>query len=155
MMKRILGLAIIAAFFAACGNTAGDKSTADEGNVSEQVTFASVIENPEQYLGKEITLEGKVVHVCMHSGKKMYIVGENPDIRLFISAGEEVPKFPMELLGSEISVTGVFQKIEAGADMEKEHEMAEEGEACETEEAIAQQPVLADMMLNYKAHSVK
>ncbi len=154
-MKRILGLAIIVALFAACGNTAGDKSTADEGNSSEQVTFASITEDPGQYLNKEITLEGKVVHVCMHSGKKMYIVGEDPDIRLFISAGEEVPKFPMELLGSEISVTGVFQKIEAGADMEKEHENAEEGEECETEAAIAQQPVLADMMLNYKAHSVK
>ncbi len=154
-MKRIIGLAIIAALFAACGNTAGDKTTGDEDSTSEQVTFASITENPDQYLNKEVTLEGKVVHVCMHSGKKMYIVGEDPDIRLFISAGEEVPKFPMELLGSEISVTGIFQKIEAGAEMEAEHVDAEEGEDCETEAAMAKQPILADMMLNYKAHTVK
>ncbi|MDT8400299.1 MAG: hypothetical protein RQ743_01275 [Bacteroidales bacterium] len=156
MMKRIFVFAVIAAIFAACGNTTGEKAAAAEEGVGiDQVTFASVVENPDQYLGKEITLEGKVVHVCMNSGKKMYIVGEDPDIRLFISAGEEVPKFPMELLGSEISVTGVFQKIETGAEMEKEHVATEEGEECETEAAIAAQPVLADMMLNYKNHTVK
>lgn len=145
----------MAALFAACGNTDEEKAVTGSSEGIEQVTFASITENPDQYLDKEITIEGKVVHVCMHSGKKMYIVGENPDIRLFISAGEEVPKFPTELLGSEISVTGVFQKIEAGAEMEKEHVGAEEGEACETEEAIAKQPVLADMMINYKSHTVK
>lgn len=155
-MKKIFSLAIIAAIFTGCGNTAQEKATENEGSESmEQVTFTSITEKPDQYFGKEITVEGKVVHVCMHSGKKMYIVGENPDIRLFISSGEEVPKFPMELLGSEISVTGVFQKIETGAEMEKEHEGAEEGEACETEEAMAKQPVLADMVLNYKSHTVK
>ncbi|MFO7852382.1 MAG: hypothetical protein ACQERS_13640 [Bacteroidota bacterium] len=156
MMKRIFIFAVIAALFAACGNNAGEKTTAAEaGEGIEQVTFTSITENPAEYLGKEITLEGKVVHVCMHSGKKMFIVGEDPDIRLFVSAGEEVPKFPMELLGSEISVTGVFQKIETGAEMEKEHTDAGEGEDCETEAAIAKQPVLADMVLNYVDHTVK
>ena len=154
-MKKIIGFAIMAALFAACGNTAENKAVNENDKGVEQVTFTSITENPDQYLGKEITVEGKVVHVCMHSGKKMYIVGEDPDIRLFISAGEEVPKFPTELLGSEISVTGVFQKLEAGAEMEQEHAESEEGEACETEEAIAKQPVLADMMLDYKAHTVK
>ena len=38
--------------------------------------------------------------------KKMFIVGENPDVRLFIAAGENMPKFPMELLGSEVIVEG-------------------------------------------------
>lgn len=156
MIKRILGLAVIISLFAACGNTAEDKSASAEKEMqSAEITFTSLTDKPGDFVGKEVTLEGKVVHVCMHSGKKMFIVGEDPDIRLFISAGEDVPKFPMDLLGSEIKVTGVLNKIEAGADMEKEHENAEEGEACETEEAMAKQPVLADMVLNYKAHSVK
>lgn len=155
-MKKILGLIIITSLFVACGNTTGEKAAVAEGNEGvEHVTFANITESPDQYLGKEINIEGKVVHVCMHSGKKMYIVGEDPDIRLFISAGEEVPKFPTDLLGSEISVTGVFQKVEAGAVMETENADAEEGEDCETEEAMANQTVLADMMLSYKAHTVK
>lgn len=151
---------MIAALLVSCGNTTEDKTTA-EGKTSEEqpatkaeVTFANLTENPDNYTGKEITVEGKVVHVCMHSGKKMYIVGEDPDIRLFISAGEDVPKFPTELLGSEIKVTGILEKLETGGAMEKEAD-SEEGEACETEEAIAKQPVLADMVLNYETHIEK
>ncbi|MBS0010913.1 MAG: hypothetical protein KFF49_05865 [Bacteroidales bacterium] len=155
MIKRILGISIIMAMIAACGNTAENKSAASENEAGKaELTFASLTENPGDFIGKEITVEGKVVHVCMHSGKKMFIVGEDPDIRLFITAGEEVPKFPMDLLGSEIFVTGVFQKVETGSDMEKEH-AGEEGEDCETEAAMAAQPVLADMVLNYKDHTLK
>ncbi|MDZ7737847.1 MAG: hypothetical protein U5K32_02015 [Bacteroidales bacterium] len=153
MMKRILGLMIIAAMFAACGNTTEEKTAASGADATE-MSFASITEDTDQYLNKEITVTGKVVHVCMHSGKKMYIVGEDPDIRLFVSAGEEVPKFPMELMGSEITVTGTLEKIETGAEMGKEEAAAGE-EDCETEAAIAAQPVLADMVLNYKAHTVK
>lgn len=152
-MKRIMGLVIIAAIFAACGNTAEEKST-DQGADAEELVFASITENPDQYLDKEITVTGKVVHICVHSGKKMYIVGEDPDIRLFVSAGEEVPKFPMDLLGSGIAVTGTLEKIETGAEMGKEEAEAGE-EDCETEEAVAEQPVLADMVLNYKDHTLK
>jgi len=151
-MKRIMGLVIIAAMFAACGNTT--EETAAPGADEAGLAFASITENPDQYLDKEITVKGKVVHVCVHSGKKMYIVGEDPDIRLFVSAGEEVPKFPMDLLGSEISVTGTLEKIETGAEMGKEEAAAGE-EDCETEAAVAAQPVLADMVLNYKDHTLK
>ena len=105
----------------------------------------------------------------------MFIVGENPDIRLFISAGDEVPKFPMELLGSSISVTGHLALSVPGEKMgegehkegemkeaneeEKKTESAEaattEGEACETEAAVAAQPVLAEYVLHYTSHQVK
>ncbi len=153
MIKRILGILIIAAMFAACGNTAEEKTAASDADATE-LTFASITDNPDQYLDKEITVKGKVVHVCVHSGKKMYIVGEDPDIRLFVSAGEEVAKFPMDLLGSEIAVTGTLEKIETGAEMGKEEAEAGE-EDCETEVAVAAQPVLADMVLNYKDHTLK
>jgi hypothetical protein len=92
----------------------------------------------------------------------MFIVGENPDIRLYIEAGEETPKFPMDLLGSEISVTGKLTRLAtpekpAG---EKAHEgeaakVTATGEACETEAAVEAQPLLADMVLAYKSHTVK
>ena len=41
-----------------------------------RVEFASLIANPENYVGKNIIVEGKVVHVCTETGKKMFIVGE-------------------------------------------------------------------------------
>ena len=80
-----------------------------------KVEFASLISDPSEYVGKNISVEGKVVHVCTHSGKKLFITGENPDVRLYIQAGEEMPKFPMELLGSEIVVEGTLTQPVAAA----------------------------------------
>ncbi|MCK7474993.1 MAG: hypothetical protein MZV49_18975 [Rhodopseudomonas palustris] len=80
-----------------------------------KVEFASLISDPSGYVGKNISVEGKVVHVCTHSGKKLFITGENPDVRLYIQAGEEMPKFPMELLGSEIVVEGTLTQPVAAA----------------------------------------
>ena len=79
------------------------------GNAAK-VEFAALVANPDNYVGKNITIEGKVVHVCTETGKKMFIVGENPDIRLFVAAGENISKFPMELLGSQVSVEGTITK---------------------------------------------
>jgi hypothetical protein len=136
-------------------------SKANEESGAVKVEFASLIENPENYIGKEISVEGKVVHVCMHSGKKLFITGENPDIRLYVQAGEDMPKFPTELLGSEIVVEGTLTKAQATAMAEGEGmhtgggstDMAE-GDTCVTEKALAAQPALAELMMVYNKHSL-
>lgn len=131
MIKKLFSLAIIVVMFAACGNVDKENNDKQADAKMEVVsaTFASLIENPTEYLDKNISLDGKVIHVCEHSGKKMFIVGEDPDIRLVVTAGEEVPEFSMELLGSEITVTGLLAKVEAG--VEKKHEEKAEGEHAE------------------------
>ena len=164
MMKKIFGILMIAFLVASCANSTGEKKSETEA-APVAVEFASLIENPAGFLNKDITIEGSVVHVCKHSGKKMFIVGENPDIRLFISADDEVPVFPMELLGSTVSVKGhlamVAEAAEEGEHAEgsiegmEEVELTAEGEDCETEAAVAAQPVLANYVLHYKSHEEK
>jgi hypothetical protein len=182
MIKNVIGILAIAAMMISCGTSTGDKKS-DSPEAAVNIEFASLIETPTDFLDKDIVISGNVVHVCTHSGKKMYIVGENPDIRLFITAGEELPKFPMELLGSTITVTGHLAMVEAGEKMgegehaegenvekeehsgvEAEHleeaenvvkEETAEGEDCETEAAVAAQPVLSEYVLQYKSHVQK
>jgi hypothetical protein len=161
MIKKIFLLLFAVVLVSSCGSK-GNKTASVDQNTAVKVEFASLIENPENYIDKDMIVEGKVVHVCPHTGKKMFIVGENPDIRLYIQAGDDAEKFPMELLGSTVSVEGKLtrlsapQKPEGEATQEKDSTMKmAEGEACETEEAVAAQPVLADLVLNYKSHSVK
>ncbi len=163
MIKKTLSLLFAAALLASCGNTGNKEaaSKADEQSGAVKVEFASLIENPENYIGKEISVEGKVVHVCMHSGKKLFITGDNPDIRLYVQAGEEMPKFPTELLGSEIVVEGTLTKAQATAMAEGEGmhaaggsaDMAE-GDTCETEKALGSQPVLSELMMVYNKHTL-
>ena len=160
MIKRVFGIVIIAALLTSCGNS-GNKSATDKDNEKIDavlnVEFASLIESPADFLDKEIVLDGNVVHVCKHSGKKMFIVGEDPDIRLHIAASGDIPVFPMELLGSDVTVTGVLTEVIIA---EEEHSGENAGkdaeeEDCETETALKKQPALATYILEYKTHTVK
>ena len=170
MMRKIFLLSAIALLVMSCGNNARkDVSQTGSESGAVKVEFASLISDPSGYVGKNISVEGKVVHVCTHSGKKLFITGDNPDVRLYIQAGEEMPKFPMELLGSEIVVEGTLtQPVSAATTMggmagmhEGEGMKAAEGAAatvgadtCETAKALASQPVLADLMMIYSKHTV-
>ena len=164
MIRRLLSLVVFAAVISSCGNTV--KNDAKAGNTGDAVNveFASLVENPTGYMGKTISVEGKVVHVCTHSGKKLFIVGENPDVRLYIQAGENMPKFPMDLLGSNVVVEGTMTKVggiaaagvSAPAGTEATMKQASMvADTCETATALSAQVALADVVMEYKSHIVK
>jgi len=167
MNRRILSIVLFTLMIASCNNQGSKvspaKSETNEGPL--KVEFASLISNPDKYMGKDIVVEGKVVHVCTESGKKLFIVGDNPDVRLYVAAGENMPKFPMELLGSEISVEGVITRIGGPATPKSEKTSGKNDEAaqkqgmsddsCETETAMAGQASLADIIMLYRSHTVK
>jgi hypothetical protein len=162
MLKKIISLSLITMLVLSCGNK-GKKVVPESagGSESVKVEFATLIANPSEYVGKNISVEGKVVHVCKMSGKKLFITGENPDVRLYIQAGEEMPKFPMELLGSEVVVEGTLTQPVAVAMAEGDAMPQGEGmvktagvDTCETAKALASQPVLSDLMMIYSKHSV-
>lgn len=168
MIRRIISFVFIAAIISSCGNSGKKEVSSDmaQSDNSLKVEFASLVENPDNYVDKNIVVEGKVVHVCTVSGKKLFIVGENPDVRLFIAAGEDMPKFPMELLGSEVVVEGTITLTGAIAmtaepmtthmDGSMAEGMAKPGtDECETETALAGQPSLANVVMQYKSHIVK
>lgn len=169
MIRRIFSFVIIAAIITSCGN-AGKKeasSKSDGSTEAVKVEFASLVANPGNYVGKNIIVEGKVIHVCTESGKKLFIVGENPDISLYIAAGENMPKFPLELLGTNVSVEGTITMTGGAPEMaanEKPAAMLAEGGAmpmkmggdtCVTEKALAKQSSLADVIMDYKSHTVR
>jgi hypothetical protein len=179
MTRRIFSLVIAVFILSACGNKSG-KEVSDKTKGAEQavnVQFTALVENPGNYIDKNIIVEGKVVHVCPHTGKKMFIVGDNPDVMLYVSAGENTPKFPMELLGSKISVEGRIERVvtaekPAEGKMNTGMEMAaccdstgkkgvvcadsskKSAAECETETALAKQTVLADLMMIYNKHTL-
>jgi hypothetical protein len=171
MVKRFISFVAIAALLLSCNNS-GKKTASAETSLSAapvKVEFAALVKNPDEFVGKNIIVEGKVVHVCKETGKKLFIVGENPDISLYIQAGENISKFPMELLGSTVSVEGIITKTgaaelavnETSREASKEAKAATDPskpmneEACETEKARESQPALSNIVMEYKSHSVK
>lgn len=151
---------MISAALVSCQNNGPKSETKKtvENSSAAKIEFAALASNPAEYVGKDIIVEGKVVHVCTETGKKLFIVGENPDVRLYVAAGENISKFPMELLGSQIIVEGkITMPAVASSCAEMKGGEMKEGNmpACETEKALAAQTSLADVVMEYKTHTVK
>lgn len=171
MLRSLLSIAVLSVLLSSCGNRVSKDAVLknEESVVTARVEFDSLIANPDNYIGKTISIEGKVVHVCTETGKKMFITGHNPDVRLYVAAGDKISKFPMELLGSEITVEGLITKAPGVANNEPEmkeggmKEMREgqnhtgslSSDSCETEKAISGQLSLADIRMVYNSHTVK
>lgn len=99
MIKKITALAIISLFM-----LAGIPAMAQEITVLTPSEFPDKAEN---YMDQKVEMEGLVVHVCKHGGKKMFLVGDNPDVRVKIDASDEVTVFGPELEGSTVVVQGI------------------------------------------------
>ncbi len=161
MLRRLSYLVMLAVILSSCGNYGSKNITAqNEKSIGTiKVAFDSLIANPEIYIGKTISIEGKVVHVCTETGKKMFITGQNPDVRLYVAAGDKISKFPMELLGSEITVEGLITRAPGVEGSEPEmhagKNMEMSGDSCETEKALSAQVSLTDIRMQYSSHTVK
>ena len=169
MIRKILSLAITVLLVSSCGNKTGSDKPV-------KVEFAALVENPANYIDKNIKVEGKVVMVCPHSGKEMFIVGKDPAIMLKIASGENSPKFPTELMGSTISIEGRLERANSAetpseeatdttmkkasccgdsAKMGMENaDTVKKAAMCKTEAALAKQSSLSNLMMIYNKHEV-
>jgi hypothetical protein len=113
-MRRILILLVFAAFLiGACNNgndqKDGDNTDSIQTDQVSQVTlinvddFDSIAEN---YVDKEIQVKGIIDHVCKHSGKRLFMVGDKGD--LHIDAEE---RFNDSLTGTKLTVTGIVREF--------------------------------------------
>lgn len=135
-MKKIMLMSIaFMLMLVAC-----NKETAEKAPETVKVTLAELNTGLYEYTGGNVEVEGLCDHVCSHSGKKMFIAGDNPDDKLQIFAAEGISGFPKEIEGSKIRVIGPLEleKIDLAtvAEMEAEIAAAEQGTAehsCEFE----------------------
>lgn len=110
-MKPILTLAFIALVFSACGQKQ-DTENADTGKI---LTVSQLLDSPDQYVGKEFTIEGTVTHVCKHGGRRIHITELEPNVKIRIEAPEDMPAFARELEGSDVVVTAILRETRIDA----------------------------------------
>ncbi len=116
MLKKLSLLALALLLVASCNGDKATEEAATATNADEvpQLTIAQFNADGEQYEGKLVEVEGIVDHVCAHSGKRIFIVGENPEDRVKIEAGD-LGTFDMALMGSKVKVqaVGAVMKIDS------------------------------------------
>lgn len=102
------------------------------------VSVDSVQKNPEKYFDKTIALQGRVIHTCKVTGKKMFLAGTDEQNLIRVNAGDQISRFDEKLQGEIVIAKGVLTPI-VDAVTEKE---ADGKTACVTE-GKAKQYVLA------------
>jgi hypothetical protein len=80
--------------------------------LKETTPWSQIMENPEQYEGKEVLLTGTVVEVCPKRGCWIDLSTDKDfeKVKVKVKDGEIV--FPLSAKGSEALVEGVVEKLE-------------------------------------------
>ena len=114
-MKKILFFAAVLFCMTACSNKSTEQS---EEQKSEVKTYAAdqvynledLLAVADQMVDKTVTVKGSVTHVCVHSGKRCFIVGNDPKTSMIVEAKGEIGGFNRELIGSELAITGIVKE---------------------------------------------
>jgi hypothetical protein len=119
MIRNLFLILLTTVFIWSCDN---QQTTNQEQLIEEEVvvedapvvlSLAEFKEKAETLVGREVALEGTVIHVCKHGGLKMFITADDPDVRIKITPGEEMAAFVPELEGSYVKVLGFIEEIES------------------------------------------
>jgi len=111
------------------------------------VSVDSVQKNPEKYFDKTIALQGRVIHTCKVSGKKMFLAGSDDQNLIRINAGDNISRFDESLQGEIVIARGVLTPIAEVAVVDKE----KDGKTACVTEGKAKQYVLACSEFEVKA----
>jgi hypothetical protein len=116
-MKKVLPLLLIALMFMACGNQNTKKETTEaqtETEIKADIVETDVIDflnNKEDLVGATVRIKGTVAHVCAHGGKRLFLMHEDTEDRVKVTAGDDIPAFMPEMEGSTVAVIGVVEEL--------------------------------------------
>ena len=119
MFKNLVLFALLATLVVACSNNDAKEQEA------VQLSVEKVTAEAKDFVDKNVAVSGIVVHVCRHGGKKMFIIGKDPEKRFKVTANAKVGSFDVALEGSNVTVEGFVQAEVVEVEVEKSHENAE------------------------------
>jgi len=100
--------------------------------LKETTLVSSILDSPDDFVGKTLQVKGLIVDVCATRGCWMYIAGDKPfqKLRFKVTDGDMV--FPLTARGKTATVEGVLQKFVLTREQviaRKKHHAEETGEA--------------------------
>ena len=84
----------------------------DDFNYDSIQSISSLIDNPNQFLDKQIVTEGKIVDVCPMKGCWIEIKDSDSDQIIRVKVQDDVIIFPQDSKKKKVIVNGIFTKIE-------------------------------------------
>ena len=153
MYKSIIAIFFAMMFVLGCSK---DNSKEVQTEENKNYTLEQISNESFEYKSGDVTVEGLCIHVCAHSGKKMFIIGKDEKTKMQIFTSDKLPSFDKKLEGSKVQVTGTLEeeKIDDKYVAEMEKELAAENTdskgTCPTEEDMLKINELKDKIANSK-----
>lgn len=93
------------------GAVAQTASVTAKGDIPE-IEISNFENVADNHVGEKVNVKGTVVHVCEHGGKRMFLIGDDPNKRVKITKGDAMASFKPEMEGSDVTVEGVVHAKE-------------------------------------------
>jgi hypothetical protein len=143
-LRRAGALLLVLLLLAPAGALAGEEEVAPpppekgEGKAygkelteSDIVPISKLLAAPDEFVGEQVKVEGRIVGVCAKRGCWMELAGDEEFQSMRIKVDDGVIVFPMEAKGHLAVAEGVFTKIELTLEQTQkmaQHECEERGE---------------------------
>ncbi len=110
MTKRLFPLLMIILFaIVACNQ--GTKETASKTkNDTTRLKVLTFVKQADSCINKPVIIEGTVLHLCKHGGKRMFLVDGADSISVEVTTGPNIAKFDDALIGSRVRVYGTLME---------------------------------------------
>jgi hypothetical protein len=110
MTKKLFSILILSIFFIASCNQGTKENSGDNKSDTARLTVLSFDTSAHSYVDKPVIIEGTVLHLCKHGGKRMFLVDGTDSVRVEITAGQDITKFEESLVGSRVRVFGTLKE---------------------------------------------
>ena len=110
MSKRFFPLLIIVLIAVTACNTGTKNAENKTKNDTTRLAVLTFEKQADSCINKPVIIEGTVLHLCKHGGKRMFLVDGTDSIRVEVTAGEKIVKFDDALVGSRVRVTGTLKE---------------------------------------------
>jgi len=111
-MKRFLILSMALIAMAAAPVMAGDSESYGDGvTLDEAVAIDVLLENPNDFVGRKVRVDGVITAVCKKRGCWMQVTDQESGNGVRIKVEDGVIVFPYTSMGREAQAEGIFEAI--------------------------------------------
>ena len=110
MTKRLFPLLIIILFAIVACNQGAKDDAAKTKNDTTRLAVLTFEKQADSCIDKPVIIEGTVLHLCKHGGKRMFLVDGTDSISVLVTTGPKIVKFDDALVGSRVRVFGTLRE---------------------------------------------
>ena len=139
-MRRIMTITLAIAFLATASAFAGGEAAeyGDGVTIEKAVAVETLLDSPDDYIGKTVRVDGVITGVCKKRGCWMQVTNPDTGNGVRIKVDDGVIVFPYTAMGKKASAEGVFEaitltpeQVQARAEQQAAEHKHAEGESCE------------------------